>query len=538
MIGPHQERTRRRALCAPLRLPRWRSWAAARTSPSAQGGRARRALTIATAAIVLLVPLEARAQWDIKEVVPYGTVVAQMDAAGAVEGVANAFDVDGKGGSALSAFTRPPGGLWSSGTPLAQRPVPLGADQLIAQVANSHGDVAILARRGSVDLVVYGRMSGSPVEPEEVAKGDAGALPVIQMNDAGDVLVAWGSRGRVRVAVREPDGVWADTVTLADIATTGGPLLDAALNEAGDAIVVWGRGPGDADSLRSAQHVAGGRWSKARAFGGRRPPVNVEVALDATGDGVVTWHTTNPELKRVSQKAWSSSTWDATRTLVLGRPILATDVGMDAIGNAVIVATARQTRAWRRTPRGGWVALAYPGDGYVNLTVNRFGYAVSVFGCEGLDTSVMRLPRGSWRSAGPLPSGPLACGPHQPTLNDAGDALLTWQVPQSNTAAPAFAAVLDGPSTAQIGSLVASGRTLHANLFAPGRLLVTLRRPTSRHIAAAFFVTSRASGAMRITIPAVAEGRRLGGTYVAKVETGSRNSGTRSRTMTLTVPRS
>lgn len=479
----------------------------------------------------------AEAEWDIKPIVPNGTVVAQIDQTGRAEAVGENYNDDGKGGSALTAFTRVPLGPWSQGSPIAQRPIPFSPDQFITQVANGRGDIAILARRGASDLVVYGRVSGTQRPPQVVTNRDAGALPVIQMNEAGDVLVAWGSAGEVRAAVRSPDGTWADAVTLGSASAKDDFAFDAALNEAGDAIVIWERRQGSKDPLQSAQHVARGRWSKSRAFGGRESPVGIDVELDATGDAVVTWHAAKPVIQRVTQKRWSSITWNSSRALHSGATLLDTDLGIDAVGNAVIIATARTTRAWRRTPMGTWVAQPYPGQGYARLAVNSLGRAVSVFGCEGgLETSVMRLPGGSWTSAGRLTSSVAACGPHEPKLNDSGDALVTWLEPQSNLSNPAFAAVLNGPATAEIRSLASFGRILNADLSVPGRLLVTIRRPTSRHVAAAFFAAPRTSGTARITIPTVAKGRRLSGSYIATVDTGSRSSDTRKRAVRVKMP--
>ena len=377
------------------------------------------------------------------------------------------------------------------------------------------------------------------------------------MNDAGEALVAWQSGGNVRVATRASDGVWSATVTLDRGAQPySGATMDAALNNAGDALVVWRHRQRGPNTLRSAQRVASGAWSTPLAFGGRRQGAgDATVALDDTGGAVVAWHlvrlrvgaSTSRSSLWVAQKPWRAARWSPPERLQSGVELIDLGLGIDAVGNAVAISSPtgiahppwwRPLRAWHRGPSGPWVSQAPPRNGrsYINLTVSRFGRVVALFGCndiERITTSVALLPGGSWSSAPPLSAAGFAnCGTDAPQINDAGDAVVTWGQPVGNYGNPGNASVLDGPATAEIISLARSGRRIVAGVSRPGRLLVTLRRPTARHLAAAFFVQASA-GTRLITLPTRAGGASLTGRYVATVETGSRNPDTRIRSVAV-----
>jgi len=378
------------------------------------------------------------------------------------------------------------------------------------------------------------------------------------MNDAGEALVAWQSGGRLRVATRTPDGVWSAAVTLdRDAQPYSGATMDAALNNAGDALVVWRHRQRSPNTLRSAQRVASGRWSTPLPFGGRHQGAgDATVALDDTGGAVVAWHlvrlrvgvSTQARSLWVAQKAWRAARWSSPQRLQSGVELINVGLGADAVGNAVAISGPtgiarppwwRPLRAWHRSPTGPWVSQAPPRNrGNINLIVSRFGRAVALFGCDdmgGIPTSVARLPGGSWSSAPPLSAaGTTQCGIGAPQINDAGDAVVTWAQPVGNYGNPVNASVLDGPATAEITSLARSGRRIVVGVSRPGRLLVSMRRPAVRHLAAAFFVQA-AAGRRSITLPTAAAGVRLTGTYVATVETGSRDSSTRTRSVAVTL---
>lgn len=520
---------------------------------------------VPTAAVVagcaLLMPAVATgATWDTTTVAYDGGVVARIDGTGAAE-AAGGFDYFG-GGGLLSSVTRPWHGPWSAATPIAELPVPYAPDVFLQQASNSTGDVVVLARRpgNRGDLVADGRTRGVLLAPQVLTTGGVpnGALERLVMNDAGEALVAWQSGGEVRVATRAPDGVWSAAVTLdRDAQPYGGATLDAALNNAGDALVVWRHRQRGPNTLRSAQRVASGSWSTPRAFGGRRQGAgDATVALDDTGGAVVAWHlvrlrvgtsTSRPSLW-VAQKPWRAARWSPPQRLRSGVELIDFGLGIDAVGNAVAISSPtgiayppwwRPLRAWHRGPSGPWVSQAPPRNGrsYIDLTVSRFGRAVALFGCDdmkGVRASVARLPGGSWSSARTLTAVDAACGDDVSQINDAGDAVVTWSELVGNTGNPVHASALDGPATAETTSLTATGRRIAVGVSRPGRLLVSLRRPTTRHLATAFFVEAPV-GTRSISLPTTAGGARLAGRYVATVETGSRNPNTRSRSVAVTL---
>jgi hypothetical protein len=150
-------------------------------------------------------------------------------------------------------------------------------------------------------------------------------------------------------------------------------------------------------------------------------------------------------------------------------------LGIDAVGDAVAISNrgGAPLWAWHRRPTGPWVAQAPPRkvDGFIDLAVSRFGRALVVVGCDDVKASGAHLPGGSWRAAQTLQAGQVAgslCGPHDPQINDAGDAVVTWGELQGNVANPVRASVLDGPATAETTSLTASGPRIAVGCRAPG----------------------------------------------------------------------
>jgi hypothetical protein len=496
----------------------------------------------------------AGATWDTTTVANNGGVVARIDGTGATEAVGGLDYFHGD--PELASVTRPWHGPWSAATPIPEPPVPY-ADVFLQQASNSTGDVVVLTgplgNKG--DLVVYGRTRGVLLAPQVLTTGGGhyGAPVRLVMNDAGEALVAWQSGGKVGVATRTPDGVWSAAVTLdRDAQPNAGATMDAALNHAGDALVVWRHRQRGPNALRSAQRVASGVWSMPRAFGGRQGYEGTTLALDETGDAVVAWHLVHRRVGKstsrrslwVAQKRWRSARWSPSQRLQSGAQLLDFGLGVDAVGNAVAISSRPEgighapppLRAWHRSPTGPWVAQAPPRNvtGYIDLIVNRFGRAVAVVGCDDIKVSVAHLPGGSWLPAQTLQAEGYGCGAHVPQINDAGDAVVTWGELVGNTANPVHASALDGPATAETTSLARSGRGIIVGVSRPGRLLVSLRRPTARHLAAAFFVEA-AAGTRSIALPTTAEGVCLSGRYVATVETGSRNPNTRSRSVAVTL---
>ena len=178
------------------------------------------------------------------------------------------------------------------------------------------------------------------------------------------------------------------------------------------------------------------------------------------------------------------------------------------------------------------------GRSRIDLAVSRFGRAVALFGCAdmgGIMTSSARLPSGSWSPALPQSAaGFTTCGDDALQINDAGDGVVTWGEPVGNSGNPGNASAIDGPATAETTSLIAFGRRIAVGVSRRGRLLVSLRRPTARHLAAAFFVEASV-GTRSITLPTAVGGASLAGRYVATVETGSRDPNTRIRSVAVTL---
>jgi hypothetical protein len=495
--------------------------------------------------------IAAGATWDTTTVADNGEVVARIDGTGATEAVGGVYYPGGE--TLLSSVSRPWHGPWSAATPIPEPPVPYAPNVFLQQASNSTGDVVVLARPlgNTADLVAYGRTRGVLLAPQVLTTGGVryGAPVRLVMNDAGEALVAWQSGGKVGVATRAPDGVWSAAVTLdRDAQPNAGATMDAALNDSGDALVVWRHRQRSPNTLRSAQRVASGSWSTPRAFGGGRQGAgDATVALDDTGGAVVAWHlvrlrvgtsTSRPSLW-VAQKPWRAGRWSPPQRLRSGVELLDLGLGIDAVGNAVAISSpgiGHPIRAWHRSPTGRWVAQAPPRNvtGYIDLIVNRFGRAVAVVGCDDIKVSVAHRPGGSWLPARTLQAEGYGCGAHVPQINDAGDAVVTWGELQGNVFNPVHASVLDGPATAETTSLTAAGRRIAVGVSRPGRLLVSLRRPTARHLAAAFFVEAPV-GTRSIVLPTTSGGASLAGRYVATVEFGSRNPSTRGRSVPVTL---
>jgi len=217
-------------------------------------------------------------------------------------------------GCQLRAAFRPAGGAWG-----APRTVPDGHELCRGRhrvVIGERGNaiVAWVAMQGSTMLVetasrgVSGRWSAQRVIGTASAAAEPPGVPQLGMDAHGDAIALWidpalvlGGRRTMWARIRPAGRGWGTLERIADVAYESSPSI--AMDARGDAAVVWE----DKRGIEEASHPASGGWQKPRTVSDRKSaeiafeamPV---LALDARGDGVVSW-----QGDRSIETAWHAS---------------------------------------------------------------------------------------------------------------------------------------------------------------------------------------------------------------------------------------
>jgi len=157
-------------------------------------------------------------------------------------------------------WTSPPGGTWTADT------ATLGAIFMRGALGNPAADVDIDAGGNLLAVWSFARPTGFDPVTGQARPGIYG----------------------ISAATRAPDGTWSEPQVLAEL--PGGPPLDVelAVGALGGAIAAW-TDPNDG-RLRAAVRRPGAAWSApAILSAANREVFRPRVAVDADGDGVVTW---------------------------------------------------------------------------------------------------------------------------------------------------------------------------------------------------------------------------------------------------------
>jgi hypothetical protein len=350
----------------------------------------------------------------------------------------------------LLATGRPAGGAW--GTPNQLSGLldfdPTNPRQLGPQIVDDgQGDAAAVwdqagALSHSAVKVSVRTPMGIWGAPETVSPTTGAAHdPVIAINAAGTVLVAWIQDGVINTRTRALSGTWSAASGLG-----GGVRPAVAIDGRGDLVTVWETDPNaPTRSVMASTKRSDGDWGLAQtvasystndAFGG--PP---RVALDPAGDATAIWDLYPGPLETSTRSLGGS--WSAPLTLAQYGDWA--EIAYDANGNATAMWTtgyagSLQTR-WR--PRGGpWspttVTLGEypiaPSERRPALAANSAGQAVAAWGREPdpLGPAIFAAVsdgHGAWSSATQLSDDGArnaAAWSVAAAIDDSGDALVIW----------------------------------------------------------------------------------------------------------------
>jgi len=410
---------------------------------------------------------------------------------------------------------------------------------------NERGTLVALVDTPDDGIRLATRRAGAWSTPRTIAAAGAGA-PDLAVNDAGEVLVAWVSAGGVVEAqMQTAHGAWGPVHRLS---TAGTPTLAprVALNDAGDALVVWaGQTTSAGPAVWAADRRADGRWSPMRDVSAGEPPMpahSLALALDRTGDGVVAWAAnlqgvTDPAAPRtairVADHSAGASRW--TAHTLLGGPARASDplVGMDGGGNAVAVwSDSGGIETAVQSAGGTWRRERVMPDSMGTLGIPQ-ALAVSAFGDAILATSPSGGPLhtfrrslvGGWREV--LPSNSAAePGPTLTAINDAGDAVLTWNETESDTSHAVDATISKAlpvlPTLAGLRAVPSRGLPrLRIVLSRAGPILLSLHRMGSGRVEAAALVNGR-RGSSILKLPRRFQTHLHAGQYAVVAEVAGR----------------
>ncbi|MGE4175039.1 MAG: hypothetical protein AB7G65_04200 [Thermoleophilia bacterium] len=453
------------------------------------------------------------------------------------DGVAQVVFADG---ALERAAQRPLDAGWQ---PPAASGLPAG---LTTVVQNAEGDRIGWARTDAGALVVSSRGTASRRDhgawssPLTLATGVTSAA--VALNGYREGVAAWTTGdGAVWAALRGRFGAWGAPARLQAPGATAGPVA-LTLGESGDAVVAWTRGAPGARVVRASARQASVRradnpFAPARTVRGTRgDPRVADVAVSLAGDATLVWirgdADADPGRLLASDHRSGASVW---RGAVAVSPIRATGarVGVAAGGGAVVAwqAAGGGVQVARRAAGGGgrWVRTAPPPSAgrLIDLVVTRLGEAAVMAAGPGEALTVARRPVGSPRWLPASPGGPAADGLLR--ADGAGDLVAAWRAPggavraASYTAAPLprIARLTATPAVLRPGATT----TLRFRLSAPGRVIVSLRRPFGARALAALPVAGR-RGANAVRVPRGAVARLLGpGRYVVVADTSARRLG-------------
>lgn len=415
----------------------------------------------------------------------------------------------------------------------------------------------------------------TPPEPVLEARDDGrvpeGRMPAVAYGPGGDAAIAWvhgpWTRRAIVVTVRGRDGQWDSPVR---ISARTGVAIDprVAVDREGRTLVVWRQTAGTQRVriggtvvrrtvwvVRARWRDAAGRWTAVDTISPTRLKVGApELAMDAAGNAVATWHWgtgTSPRLSgfvgQVQAAEFRDLAWQPMRRVSgVGacREERAPRVAMGDQGHTVVwwqcdvrggstsfsVTRGPSDRAW--SPRRE-LPFRTRGDQRNDLGVSDNGDVTAISAALGGAIRWWRgrvAPSGVSLAAlpGPRPSErPSADGPGpRIAVEPSGDALTAWVGAAGQTrAAPVAAGLSAGTPQALSGSAITRGVRVTATPFRRGAA-VWLERSARGEVAVAAAVRSpdgrwgpqrriSQSGVIPMSASPRVAGQRRGGVLVA-----------------------
>lgn len=356
--------------------------------------------------------------------------------------------------AALTVAAVVPGGALAAPTWLAPSDLSAtGQDAGHAQVAvDPAGDAVVVWQRydGSEEIVqAASRPAGGTWQPPTnlSAPGQDAEEPRVAIDQAGDAIAVWrrsdGSNQIIQAAGRPAGGTWAPAVSLS---AAGESAREPAVvvDPAGGATVVWARFDGSNTIVQAASKPAGGVWQSAvdLSTAGRNAS-RPDIGVDAAGDAVAIWERYDGSsyiIQSASRPAGAS--WGAPLNLSeIGENAEEPTVSIDPAGDAVAVwwrfeGGDQVIQSTSRSAGGTWqgpVNISAPGIGASepDVAVGPTGDAVAVWtrndGAHYIVQSASRPAGGSWQAPTNLSATGQDAGHAEVGVDQAGDAVATWE---------------------------------------------------------------------------------------------------------------
>jgi PKD repeat protein len=298
------------------------------------------------------------------------------------------------------------------------------------------------------------------------------SAPVVEVDAAGDAMVAWGDGGGVEVSERPYGGSWQSPVSLG----SGVGALQLAGDARGDALAIW---LGSDEAVYVAARPAGGGWQRpVQLSSSGENASNPQVALDAQGDAVAVWQLGggSKDVIQAAERPAASGVWQPSVTISssaqgAGPPALAVDPAGEA---TALWAGGGLVESSSRPPGGTWqtpVDVSASGGADPQLALDEAGDAIAVWdqsdGSGNFVAEAARRPEGSaWQAPVAISAvQPIAPGP-QVVADARGDAVAIWDDYESSAYTVQAAVEPAGGAWQAVGSLSSSAVT-----------------PTMRHLA-------------------------------------------------------
>jgi RTX calcium-binding nonapeptide repeat (4 copies) len=233
--------------------------------------------------------------------------------------------------SVVQAAIRPAGGAWSRPEDLSGP----GEVAFNADVAAKAGQMTavwtVLRERRTVVESSSRMVAGSwaPVQTISPPVGNTSAA-VVAVDDHGAAVASWrwsdGAFLVVQAAVRSKDGVWSAPEVLSGPGRSAS-LPRVAMDASGDAVVTWLRNNGSWTAAQVASRTAAGDWEAIHNLSERGGNARqLDLAMNSRGDVVVTWIQSQ---LRAGANLWSSFRPAGSRRWSRV-PVNATWYGLDA----------------------------------------------------------------------------------------------------------------------------------------------------------------------------------------------------------------
>lgn len=319
-----------------------------------------------------------------------------------------------------------------------------GGDLSVA--LDAAGDAFAVWTRSGTAQVAERPAGGSWSAARNLSGGCVNATAVqLAVNAPGRAVVVWecpkGGNTVVQAATRPPRGAWSAP---RDLSAPGhdAHAPQVALDRAGNALVVWARSNGTDVVVQGAPQHANGPWLAPQDVAGAGLDVDrPDVALDAHGNGVVVWQSSDGSSSVIrAATRTAAGAWSTPQALSSGGYSERPQVGVDAAGNAVAVwslhAAQVRVQAAVRRAGGGWGQTETLSGGAADalqpqVAVNPRGGAVAAWASFDGRTYVIqgatRARGGSWSSVQDLSSRSPDLGAPKIALDAAGDAVAVWR---------------------------------------------------------------------------------------------------------------